>query len=410
MDIRFRLSGGGKSSWLELMSSKTLRTSLCTLTALASLGGTLHAEPVVAAVDAAIQPFIDSREISGAVTLVADGKNILHLSATGMADVEKSKPMKTDSIFWIASMTKPVTGTAAMMMHEEGLISMDDPVAKYLPEFRYLKDAGGNDVTITIKECLTHTSGLSDVTPEETQGVTTLEKLTPVIALKPVKFKPGSKWEYNQSGINTVGRIVEVVSGKSFPEFLQERLFGPLGMKDTSFYPTQEQVERLANTYTTTEDHKLKKAELEFLRGKSPSAKDRYPLANGGLFSTAEDYSKFARMILNGGEWNGKRYLKAASVKEMTTVKTGDLVTGFTPGNGWGLGWCITPKPQGVTEALSPGTFGHGGKYGTQAWIDPAKKLVYIMMIQRENIGNGDASEMRHHFQNAAAELARTQP
>ncbi len=381
------------------MFAKTLRIPLFTLATL----GSLHAGPFIAAVDAAMNEAIGEKEIAGAVTLVADEKSILHLSATGMADLEKQKPMATDALFWIASMTKPITGTAAMMMQEEGLISMDDPVAKYLPEFRYLKDAAGNEVTITIQDCLTHTSGLSDVTPEETQGVTTLEKLMPVIAAKPVKFKPGSKWEYNQSGINTVGRIVEVVSGKNYPEFLQERLFGPLEMKDTSFYPTQEQVERLANTYATTEEHTLKKMDIEFLRGKSPSSKDRYPLANGGLFSTAEDYAKFARMILNGGEWNGKRYLKGASVKEMTSVKTGDLVAGFTPGSAWGLGWSIAREPQGVTEALSKGSFGHGGKYGTQAWIDPVKKRVYIMMIQWGNIGNGDGSEVRRQFQNAAA-------
>ena len=367
----------------------------------AAIIGSIHAAPpVIEAVDGRMKSFVETKEIAGAVTLVADGENILHLSATGLADIENKKPMATDSVFWIASMTKPITATAVMMMQEEGKLSVDDPVSKFLPEFA--ADKAG----ITIKQCLTHSSGLSDLAPDEANDITTLKDLTPLIAAKPLLFPPGAKWQYCQTGINTAARIVEVVSGKTFPEFLQERVFDPLGMKDTGFYPGAEQVARLAKSYKRSAAGDLEEAALFFLHGNSPSNKTRCPMANGGLFSTAGDYAKFARMILRGGESGGKRFLKPETVKQMTTVQSGDLVTGFTPGNGWGLGWCVVREPQGVTAALSPGSFGHGGLFGTQAWIDPVKKRIYLLFVQRANFtnqGGSDASDIRREFQNAAA-------
>jgi CubicO group peptidase (beta-lactamase class C family) len=220
-----------------------------------------------------------------------------------------------------------------------------------------------------------------------------------------VQFAPGSKWQYCQTGINTAARVVEVVSGQTFPEFLQQRLFTPLGMKDTSFYPNEQQAQRLATSYRRTEAGALEKVPLGFLGGKPVTSRDRYPLANGGLFSTAGDYALFCRMILRGGELDGRRYLKPESVKQMTSVQSGDLVTGFTPGNGWGLGWCVVRQPQGVSQALSPGSFGHGGAYGTQAWIDPLKQRIYLLLVQRANFPNSDASDVRQAFQQAAAAL-----
>ncbi len=365
----------------------------------AAMIGSLHAAPpVIDAVSGRMKGFVGAKEIAGAVTLVADGETILHLAATGLADVEKNQPMATDSIFWIASMTKPVTATTVMMMQDEGKLSVDDPVSKYLPEFT------GDKAGITIKQCLTHSCGLSEVSGEESKSITTLKELVPLFTAKPLLFAPGSKWQYCQTGINTAARVVEVVSGTAFPEFLQERVFEPLGMKDTGFYPNAAQVARLASSYNRTAAGALELASLRFLGGKSPTDKNRYPLANGGLFSTAGDYAKFAQMILRGGESGGKRYLKEESVTQMTRVQSGDLTTGFTPGSAWGLGWCIARDPQGVTAALSPGSFGHGGAYGTQAWIDPVKKRIYVLMIQRADIGNGDASDIRRDFQNAAAQ------
>ena len=349
-----------------------------------------------------MEAFVKSGQIVGAVTLVEGPEHTVHLSSVGMADIETRRPMKEDTVFWIASMTKPVTGTAVMMMQEAGLLSVQDPVSKYLPEFRNLKDADGKEISITIQQCLTHSSGLSEVTPEESANITTLAGLMPVIVSKPVKFPPGSKWEYCQTSINTAARIVEVVSGKSFPEFLQERLFDPLGMKDTTFYPTENLLGRLASSYRRTGDGAWEKVGISLLGGKPLSDRTRYPMANGGLFSTAGDYAKFARMILKGGELDGRRYLKPESVQQMTTVQSGDLQTGFTPGNGWGLGWCVVREPQGVSATLSPGTFGHGGMFGTQAWIDPVKKLAHILMVQRADFPNSDASDVRKGFHEAA--------
>jgi CubicO group peptidase (beta-lactamase class C family) len=370
----------------------------------AALIGSLHAAPSeIAAVDEQMKNFVESQEISGAVTLVADDEKILHLSAVGLSDVASKAPMEPDSVFWIASMTKPITATAVMMMQEEGKLSVDDPVSKYLPEFKNLKDAAGNEVSITIKQCLMHTSGLSDLEPEEEKGIITLKDLMPAIVAKPTRFPPGSKWQYCQTGINTAGRIVEVVSGKLFPDFLQERLFAPLDMKDTSFYPGEDQAKRLALPHKRTPSGGLEKTLNHYLGSDVPTPQTLFPMANGGLFSTAGDYAKFAQMILRGGEAGGKRYLTRESVRQMTTVHSGDLAAGFVPGSAWGLGWSIVREPQGVSAALSSGSFGHGGAFGTQAWIDPLKNRIYLLMFQRADIGNSDASEMRRDFQNAAA-------
>lgn len=357
--------------------------------------------PEIMEISESMESFIDAGEIAGAVTLVADRDEILHLSCVGMADIDTKKTMEPDALFWIASMTKPITGTAVMMMQEAGLLSVDDPVEKYLPEFADLKNEAGEKVTITIRQCLTHSSGLSDVKLEEAGEISTLAELMPLVVAKPLKFPPGSKWQYCQSSINTAARIVEVVSGETYPEFLQKRLFDPLDMRNTSFYPSEEMLLGLAKSYKRNDDGALEKVSIHMLGEKSISDTSRYPLANGGLFSTAADYVKFCQMILNGGELNGRRYLKRESVRQMTTVQSGDLETGFTPGNGWGLGWCVIREPQEVTAALSPGSFGHGGAYGTQVWIDPTKNRIHLLMVQRANFPNSDASDVRRAFHEA---------
>jgi CubicO group peptidase (beta-lactamase class C family) len=350
-----------------------------------------------------MQKHLDAREIAGAVTLVADRRQVRHLGAYGMADLAAAKPMRPDSIFWIASMTKPITATAVMMLENEGKLSVDDPVAKYLPELAALKTADGKPAEVTIRHLLTHTSGMAEISSQQSRTAKTLAEVIPMYAAQPLKFRPGEKWTYCQSGINTAARVVEVVSGQSFPAFLDERLFQPLGMKDTTFYLREEQLPRLATSYRRTQEGELEATENYFLAGTAPTSHDRFPAANGGLFSTAPDYMRFCQMILNGGEINGRRYLGREAVKKMTTLQTPDLTTGFTPGNGWGLGWCVIREPQGVTEVLSPGSFGHGGAYGTQAWIDPEKERIYILMVQRANFPNSDASDVRRSFQKAAA-------
>jgi CubicO group peptidase (beta-lactamase class C family) len=358
--------------------------------------------PIVSAIGEQVRPFVENREVSGAVTLVATPERIVHLDAIGNADIALSKPMQPDTIFWIASMTKPITATAVLMLQEEGKLSVDDPVEKHLPEFKNVKTADGEPARITIRHMLTHTSGMSEISPTEARGIKDLAGLTPLYVAKPVKYVPGTKWTYCQSGINTAARIVEVVSGVAFDQFVERRLFGPLGMKDTTFYLSEEQLPRLATSYRRTDKGQLEATKVGLLYGKTPTSRDRFPAANGGLYSTARDYSRFCRMILNRGELEGRRYLKPESVALMTTVQTGDLKTGFTAGNGWGLGWCVVRDPQGVTAMLSPGTFGHGGAYGTQAWIDPVKKRIYLLMIQRADYPNSDASDVRRAFQEAA--------
>ncbi len=358
--------------------------------------------PVLARIGERMEFFVRDHEISGAVTLVATPDRIVHLEANGLANIANNRPMRPDTIFWIASMTKPTTATAVMMLQEEGKLSVEDLVLKYIPEFADLKTADGKPARITIRHLLTHTSGLSEFRPGVARKVKVLADAIPLYVDRPVRYEPGSKWVYCQSGINTAGRIIEVVSGISFDRFLEERLFRPLGMKDTAFYLNDQQTSRVAMTYAKTEG-KLVPTDEDLLAGHNPTHRDRFPAANGGLYSTAPDYARFCQMILNHGELDGHRYLKPESVEQMTTLQTADLETGFTPGNGWGLGWCVVRHPQGITAMLSPGSFGHGGAFGTQAWIDPVKKRIYILMIQRSNINNSDRSVIRQAFQEESA-------
>ena len=353
-----------------------------------------------------LQPFITDNEITGAVTLVVSKDKVLHREAIGLADREANKPMTEDAIFWIASMTKPTTGVAILILQEEGKLSIDDPVAKHLPEFADLKTPSGKPANLTIKHLLTHSSGLGEATAKEQQAAKNLSELVPHFLDKKMQFEPGAKWSYCQSGINTLGRIIEVASGQSYDSFVHDCIFAPLGMKDTTFYPTKEQQARIAKTYKRT-GNKLEPAELAIFGGRKLEEHDRVPLANGGLFSTADDYGRFCQMLLNDGTLDGKTILKPASVKQLSTVISGDLKTGFTPGNGWGCAVCVVREPQGITAMLSPGTFGHGGAYGTQAWIDPVKGVAYVLMVQRQNFPNSDASEVRKAFQQAAADAMK---
>lgn len=347
--------------------------------------------------------FVDEGFVSGVVSLVGDGEEVLHESAVGLAKREGEEAMTVDKMFWIASMTKPVTGVAVMMLVEEGKVALEDPVGRYLPEFKELKTAEGEFREVTILECLTHTAGLAELSLEERDELSLLSELTELTVRKPLQFEPGSEWRYSQTGINTAGRVVEVVSGMLFPEFLEKRVFGPLGMQDTTFYPSEEEMGRVVQPYQRTDEGELVAAGY-WLLGKRPITDGtRMPMANGGLFSTARDYLKFGQMLLREGEFGGKRLLSAESVKRFRDIQTGELVVGFTPGNGWGLGCCVIREPQGVTGTLSPGTFGHGGAYGTQGWIDPVTGRVQVLMIQYANIGNGDASDLRRAFHEAVA-------
>jgi CubicO group peptidase (beta-lactamase class C family) len=277
-------------------------------------------------------------------------------------------------------------------------------VEKYIPEFSGLKFKDGTGAKVTIKHLLTHSAGLSELGYQDVEGMSKLAVAIPLVAKKPVQFVPGSQWKYCQSGINTAARVVEVISGKDFDIYLEETFFQPLGMKDTTFYPTVEQAERIVSAYKFNKGQAPEKVQISLLVGKSPTSRDRLPMANGGLFSTAHDYLRFAQMLLNDGELDGRRYLSSEAVKTFRTVQIPELVTGFTPGNGWGVGCCVVREPQGVSKSLSAGSYGHGGAYGTQVWIDPVKERIFILMVQRANFSNSDNSDVRAAFQDVAVQ------
>jgi CubicO group peptidase (beta-lactamase class C family) len=359
-----------------------------------------------------MQPFMDRKEISGVVALVGSADRVEALEPIGLRSIDGEASMRPDTLFRIASMTKPITAIAVMMLADAGKLSIDDRVEKHLPEFRgqmLVASKSGDVVTlkkparpITLRDLLTHTSGLPGPPPGLADLYTkrdhTLAEGVIAFSQRPLDFEPGSRWSYCNSGIDTLGRIVEVVSGTPYEAFLKERLFDPLGMTDTTFYPTPDQLTRVATTYDR-KDGALKPVASSII---GPPKGAKYPIPAGGLYSTAPDLAKLYRMMLHRGALDGRRYLSESAVEAMTSIQTGDLKTGFTDGMGFGLGWGVVKSPSGVTAMLSPGTFGHGGAFGTQAWIDPAKGRFAVLLIQRVGLPNSDASDMRREFQAAA--------
>src|SRR5579872_6570494 len=210
--------------------------------------------PTLPGVGAAMQEMIAKNEIAGAVTMVVTTNRILHLECTGFADVAAKRPMKPDTLFWIASMTKPVTATAVLMLQDEGKLNVTDPVAKYLPEFANLKTPSGKPANLTITQILTHTSGLGEASGPAAQQARTLADLVPIWLAAPMQYEPGTQWRYTQSGINAAARIVEVVSGMSFDAFLQKRVFDPLSMKHTTFFPSDKARQKLATGYAKNKE------------------------------------------------------------------------------------------------------------------------------------------------------------
>ena len=360
-------------------------------------------EPTEVGMDAAplaeiprrMREFVDQKQIAGAVTLLARQGKVVHLEAVGQADIQSGRPMKKDTIFAIASMTKPITATAVMILLDEGKLSIDDLVSKHIPQFKNasLKD-GPPSRELTIRDLITHTSGVGG----SQQNQKSLKRTVELISEQPLEFEPGSRWKYSP-GVTVCGRIVEVVSGRPFDEFLDERILKPAGMVDTTFFPTAEQQKRLARLYKPGPQPGTIELTEHWISKLSP---ERTPNPSGGLFSTAHDMARFYQMILGGGKLDGRRIVSEESVRRMTRLQTGELTTGFTPGNGWGLGWCVVRQPQGVSRMLSPGTFGHGGAFGTQGWVDPQREMIFVLLIQRSGFGNGDASKIRDVFQELA--------
>ena len=367
------------------------------------------AAPKLPGVTAALQPSLDAHDIAGAVTLVIATDKIVHFETHGFADLATKRPMTADTMFNIMSMTKPITATAILMLQDDGKLNVADPVAKFIPEFAQLKTPSGKPANLTVAQLMTHTSGLGEAGGPAARDARTLADLIPLFLAAPMQYEPGAKWKYTQSGINTAARIVELASGQAFPAFLEARLFRPLGLKHTTHYPTAEQLPLLATPYAKNKDT----GQLDAVISTVPAPGTRPPTGNAGLYSSAHDYARFCQMLLNGGTLDGKRYLSPAAMKFLTTPQTGDLPTGFFQNDtygqrganyGWGIGTCILKTPHaGVPAMLSPGTYGHGGAWGTQAWIDPVKNVAYVLMVQRTNFGNSDASDVRKNFQQAAA-------
>lgn len=348
-----------------------------------------------ATVESAMEKHLAAGDFSGVVALVHEAGRPAQVTAMGLADIENKTPMKPDTMFGIMSMTKPITATALMILVDEGKVSLDDPVEKYISAFRDAKDTKGDPIDgLQVRHLVTHTSGIPGM-----QGcLESLAGTANLVAARPFAFQPGKGWMYGP-GLNVAGRIVEIASGKSYEEFVTERIFKPLSMNNTTFHPTDEQRQRLATLYKKTKDGQG----LEVgKRWEGIGAKDAVPNPSGGLFSTAADMDRFYQMILGSGELDGVRIVSEQAVHEMTNDQTGELRAGFVPGSVWGLGWSLVREPQGVTAALSPGSFGHGGAYGTQGWVDPVKRRVFVLMYQREDIGNSDGSDIRKDFQNAA--------
>jgi CubicO group peptidase (beta-lactamase class C family) len=303
-------------------------------------------------------------------------------------------------------MSKPITGAAFMMLVDEGKVNLDDPVEKYLPEFKGRMVVAERDRDhilltrpkhpITVRNILSHTSGLGFRTPIEqpTLDILPLSARVRGYAMMPLEFEPDTKYQYSNAGINTAGRIIEVVSGLSYADFLDQRLFKPLGMVDTTFWPTKEQIARIATSYKTDGAGKLEAttvAQLQYpLDGPG-----REPMPAGGLFSTAVDIGVFCRMVFNGGELNGRRYLSPEAVKQMTSLQTGELP------NGYGLGWSVDKPPKT--------TFGHGGAYATNMRIDPQRGIITVFMVQYAGAKNDRWKQVLPTFMDAASSAFGTQ-
>ena len=331
-------------------------------------------------IPARMQQFVDDGMMAGAVMLLARHGEVVLNEAVGYQDLGSRKPMSVETIFQIQSMTKPVTATAAMILVEEGLLRLSDPVAKYLPEFQERDPLP----KITIRQLLTHSSGLPHGHHADRDPPTfdTLAEVVAENARQKLLFEPGQGRRYSNLGMETLGRVIEVVSRKPYEQFLRERIFGPLGMKDSFFRTPGDKADRVATIYEFADD-KPHRVEVD------PARPFTYPHPGAGLLSTTEDM--FYQMTLEGGSYRGQRILSRAAVKTMTAVHSE-----IPPGgqiSGGGLTCWVVAEPMG-TRGLpmqSEGSYGHGGYWGTLGWVDPATGLVGLFLTH-----SFDASDRRN--------------
>ncbi len=348
----------------------------------------------LALIKPAMEELLKQKRAAGVVTLVVRDGRTVHVEAAGMANLEKKKPMTPDTIFWIASMTKSLTSTAVMILVDEGKLSLDEPASKWLPELAKVKVANGRALfrPITLRDLLSHTSGIADPERKPTDGNVPIAQYALDLLKAPFQFQPGSEFQYS-FGLTVAGRIVEIASGKSFEQFLGERIIAPLAMKDTTWHPDAAQRERIARTYKLSGDA-LVPAHNAFLTSEPEIRREAEP--SGGLFSTAADMARFYQMVLNGGELDGKRIVSAKGVAEMTKAHT---VAGKTIQ--YGLGWFNNAAEKKTTPHMSDKSFGHGGAFGTHGWVDPEKKMVVVFMVQNVLVPKG--GELRDKFLELAA-------
>jgi len=368
-------------------------------------------ETVLSQIPQRIKHFIDEQTIAGAVTLVAHGDDLIEFHALGMADIEAGRPMQKDTIFQIMSMTKPVTAIGIMMLAEEGKLAVRDPVEQYLPEFhnqRVATNVGPDaarlsvpDHPITIRDLLTHTAGIQDPAPAAIHDYpqlmnVPLDEVVRQFAKQPLLFQPGTQWSYSSPGIEILGRLIEVCSRQRYEDFMNERILRPLGMKDTFFYPPADKIARIAMVYVQ-KDGKLVRAPASILGGDPTKYRQRavFPAPGWGLYSTAEDLLHLYRMMLNDGAYGGRRYLSPFSVHLMTEAHTtGIRPVGWMRGADYGLAWEVVTDPLGELAGHSKGSYGHGGAFGTQGWIDPKNDLISILLIQRADSGTDSLSNV----------------
>ena len=366
------------------------------------------------AVDAAVQAQIDAGVLAGAVTLTARHGKIARVGTLGLKDVATGEPLAEDTIFRIFSMTKPITGTAMMILHDQGLWHPDDPIAKHLPELAGVRvfageDADGNPIlepaghAPTMGELMTHRAGFAygiNIGPPADRvealyreakvlQAHDLNDMIARLATLPLAYQPGSRWRYSLS-MDVQGAIVERLSGQTLPDFMRTRIFEPLGMADTAFFIAPDKKHRLAPLYFKGPDAPLTALPVNPLRP-DPEVEPSLAMGGGGLFSTALDYARYAQMLLNGGELDGSRIVSAKGVREQMTNRLPDemlatrFVAGhqkFRPGFGYGYNGVVFFDPELAGIPVGTGTYHWDGAAGTWFWVDPANDLLFVGMIQ----------------------------
>jgi CubicO group peptidase (beta-lactamase class C family) len=336
--------------------------------------------PASPEVTAAIQPYLDRYKLAGVIGIIADKSGKVHYkNLLGYADVEAKKPISEDNVFWIASMTKMFAGASIMMLVDEGKVSLDDPVTRFIPQLNKWMVAEEKDDShvllkkpvrpVTVRHVLSHTSGLTG--SSELQQVTGSDS-TPIKARAlssvtgPLQWQPGDKYAYGNQGMNIAARIVETVSGVPYEAFLQKRFFDPLGMTETTFWPSEAQIARLAGAYGPNKaKNAYARGDIGFLTKPLSNRVHRFPEAGGGLFSTTHDIFRYGLMLANDGELDGKRYLSHAAMAELRKEQTGKTKINYS------LGY-----------HLRNGMFGHDGAYGTDLSVNPKTGMVAIFMVQ----------------------------